>query len=474
VAQIAGIQDFRGDGAPADIGTYQFPATVMIFKFTFSGVSYTVAMRSGVSSWVLLSQGVSGTDDVQMQAAFDYLVSLVWPGGSIYVKTGVYILTNSVIVSAIGVDMYGFQFIGEENFKSMIYGPVNAPAFIVGSLGQVAYPVFRGFRFSGSNVGANPYILFTTNGVDSGATEALVENNEFIGCNIAIQFNADVVGMNYMMVRENWLIGNTAVNGGALIDVPSASGQVHSLWIYDNWFDCQALDEHQKAISLGRVGGGPYKIDENEFFVQDNMVLHVNGGYSGTFNDNRIKLRATSTTSANSRIINLDGCNNARMIINDNLVYRTDISAQAEYFIYMDDPIYSLTVEGNDLSYANFQQADVIEQFARNTFGRYVNNAGYNPKGVSALPFRNTPDVVTANYGNAAGPTNANTDYVVDSIPCYISWSGGTAVDVTIKDAVGGNVISNPGATGDFWLEPTWAIDFGDFTVAPTVLVAFK
>ena len=48
MAMVAGLKDFRKQGPPADIGTFQFPATAMVFKFTFSGTEYTVAVASGV------------------------------------------------------------------------------------------------------------------------------------------------------------------------------------------------------------------------------------------------------------------------------------------------------------------------------------------------------------------------------------------------------------------------------------------
>lgn len=57
MSQIAGLQDFRKQGPPGDIGTFMQPATALCFQFTFSGTTTIVAMRVGISGWVLIDQG---------------------------------------------------------------------------------------------------------------------------------------------------------------------------------------------------------------------------------------------------------------------------------------------------------------------------------------------------------------------------------------------------------------------------------
>ena len=57
MSQIAGLKDFRKQGAPADIGTFVKPTTAIVFQFTFSGTTTYVAMRVGISGWVLIDQG---------------------------------------------------------------------------------------------------------------------------------------------------------------------------------------------------------------------------------------------------------------------------------------------------------------------------------------------------------------------------------------------------------------------------------
>lgn len=70
---IAGIQDFRQEAPPADIGAYQLTTNVIVFQFTFSGTAYYAAMRGGVRSWDLISYGTDIT--VVIEAAWTELAS---------------------------------------------------------------------------------------------------------------------------------------------------------------------------------------------------------------------------------------------------------------------------------------------------------------------------------------------------------------------------------------------------------------
>jgi len=50
----ASLIDFRGQGAPADIGTFAMPASVVVYTATFSGNFYVCAARQGDRGWVLI------------------------------------------------------------------------------------------------------------------------------------------------------------------------------------------------------------------------------------------------------------------------------------------------------------------------------------------------------------------------------------------------------------------------------------
>jgi len=53
------LQDFRGQGPPADIGTFQLPCSVLVFQHVFSGTTYFCAVRSGAQGWVLIDYGAN-------------------------------------------------------------------------------------------------------------------------------------------------------------------------------------------------------------------------------------------------------------------------------------------------------------------------------------------------------------------------------------------------------------------------------
>lgn len=65
MSQIGSLQDYRQQGSPADMGTYYFPSSSIVFQFTWQGTTYTIALRAGVSGWTLVSQGVDAYTVIQ-------------------------------------------------------------------------------------------------------------------------------------------------------------------------------------------------------------------------------------------------------------------------------------------------------------------------------------------------------------------------------------------------------------------------
>lgn len=90
MSQIAGLQDFRQEGPPADIGTFQFPASIIVFKHVFAGTTYVCAVRAGVRGWVLVDYDTDASTVIQQ--AIDALTS----GGKIFIKEGTYLINTSI------------------------------------------------------------------------------------------------------------------------------------------------------------------------------------------------------------------------------------------------------------------------------------------------------------------------------------------------------------------------------------------
>ncbi len=111
MVQVAGLSDSRKHGAPADIGTFQFAATAMVFKFTFSGTEYTVAMAAGVGGWTLIANqsSVLNTDQIVINAAIVYVSAL--GGGEVYLSRGTYnlgaqvVTTTGITIKGAGIDV---------------------------------------------------------------------------------------------------------------------------------------------------------------------------------------------------------------------------------------------------------------------------------------------------------------------------------------------------------------------------------
>lgn len=86
------LQDFRGQGPPGDIGTFQSPESIIVYQHTFSGTTYIIAARQGDRGWVLVSHGIVVATVINAA-----ITALVATGGNIFVKAGAYTLTASLV-----------------------------------------------------------------------------------------------------------------------------------------------------------------------------------------------------------------------------------------------------------------------------------------------------------------------------------------------------------------------------------------
>jgi len=102
MAQIAGLQDFRQEGPPGDIGVFQATASIIVYQFTFSGVTYIVAQRVGVLGWTLVSQGTAAS--TVLQAAINALATT---GGTIHLAPGTYTLTVTLVITTSNITIEG-------------------------------------------------------------------------------------------------------------------------------------------------------------------------------------------------------------------------------------------------------------------------------------------------------------------------------------------------------------------------------
>ena len=95
------------------------------------------------------------------------------------------------------------------------------------------------------------------------------------------------------------------------------------------------------------------------------------------------------------------------------------------------------------------------------------NNVGLNPYGQITTPFNTGFDTIGL-MGNSSTPT-ADTDYTIVSFDQLITSTGGTGVDISIMDPSNNIVASGLTSLSAQFLPIGYKINFGSFTVVPTV-----
>jgi hypothetical protein len=96
-----------------------------------------------------------------------------------------------------------------------------------------------------------------------------------------------------------------------------------------------------------------------------------------------------------------------------------------------------------------------------------VNN--FNPVGKIASPFNNTRNTIGLWGGESVAP---NKEYTVWGTDLLITSSGGTGVNIIIKDQAGNVIKSGLTSLTAQYLPVGYKINFGNFSVAPTVTVS--
>lgn len=142
MSQIAGLQDFRQEGPPADIGTFQLPCSVMVFQHTFAGTTYICAVRSGVRGWVLVDYGTDASTVIQAAVAL---------GGNTLVRSGSYTINTSILIQ--GVNNVVFEGEGWRSTR-LVAGGADVNVILIGDRVNVAKVsrniIVRGFYIDGT------------------------------------------------------------------------------------------------------------------------------------------------------------------------------------------------------------------------------------------------------------------------------------------------------------------------------------
>lgn len=112
---------------------------------------------------------------------------------------------------------------------------------------------------------------------------------------------------------------------------------------------------------------------------------------------------------------------------------------------------------------------DAVAWTSRSNNNIVVRNcSGYNDTRGKITNWLSGTQIGTA--GNSATPV-ASTDYIIEGTDVYLTATAGTGVSIAIKDSLG-NTLSSGAATFTGLIPAGYKINFGAFSVAPTVVVA--
>lgn len=89
--------------------------------------------------------------------------------------------------------------------------------------------------------------------------------------------------------------------------------------------------------------------------------------------------------------------------------------------------------------------------------------------GKITTPFDYTTDVISQDDDADQSNPEASTDYVAEGFDMVITSTGGTGVSITIKDPNGNTVVSGLTTLNGYYLPRKYKINFGGFSVTPTV-----
>lgn len=142
MSAIAGLQDFRQVGPPADIGTFQLPCSIMVFQHTFSGTTYTCAIRSGDQGWILVDYlpTTAANNSTVINAAITYVRDL--GGGVVYLARGTYSLGRTATIPIdYCIMIYDNVWLIGEGEETVLTMPNNTDATIITNQYVMSDPV---------------------------------------------------------------------------------------------------------------------------------------------------------------------------------------------------------------------------------------------------------------------------------------------------------------------------------------------
>lgn len=216
------------------------------------------------------------------------------------------------------------------------------------------------------------------------------------------------------------------------------------------------------AVFATYIGNWFYKNAETAFWGTDTFRKSVVIG--NRFEDN--------SNSANNGYDDMHLFESDLNVITGNIFYGSEPGDnKVRYGIYVDGFSTQNTITTNSFGNGNFGMGKVFVSATSQT-SIVDSNPGWNPVGVVLRPFVPTQNTISPMGGALSAPA-ANTDYTVRVAPIMITSTGGSDISITIKDGSDNIVASGLSTLSAQYVPVGYKINFGAYSVAPTVTVAF-
>ena len=333
---------------------------------------------------------------------------------------------------------------------------------------------------SGINLGVSPYGLNTGHGIqigDNGSVRrATVSGNtveSVAGCGVLVETYTGYTSYDIAIVNNSiynsashgvYTLGVTGVTiSGNSIDTTGGAGVQFNTGTANVVLSGNAVS-NTRSHGMFCTGSSPLTITGNVFksigaygvYTVIAQSLIANNSFN-TVTNCGIYVGAADCTVEGNLLGSVSGTGSAGIVLNiagNNCVVIGNIIPTATIGIYVQ--ANSCVVKDNQTAGTN---SDV------GVGNSVTGNAGWNPLNKINSMLNSTSNTIGTN--GSTGTPAASTDYVVQGAPITVIWSGGSGVNVTIKDGGGNIVISS--ATSPQRLPYGWKINFGAFSAAPTL-----
>jgi len=392
------LEDFRGQGPPGDIGTFQSPCSVLVYRYTFSGTTYICAARQGDRGWVLVDYGI--VDVTVVQSAINALAG----NGTVFFTKARYSIPSVLNVDVTVLAVPKYVTLEGESGATLVKAAGN---FIV-------------INITSTHLVTTPDLLVTIKNL-------IIDSVDNLG--VGIQFeDLDRLTLEHV-ITKNIGIGINGIDSIYRVDIIDcdicAYGDGAHFNHVCNVYAVGSLFYSETANAVELVGRSDVNSYIGNMFVGSVRGLYIRDSLGIIVHDCLFEADSTGI------VIGSGGDASASFIGNQFEFNTTDVSTLAD---------------ANCLFEGNIFFATPVLSLTPGT-SRWYNNIGYNPKGNVATPYPVAAGYITDTAAAQAFPTSA-TNYTISDSPKLITIYGGTVTSISIDGVVCGLT------SGAFRLEP--------------------